>query len=323
VPESESCEVTCQDQTISLTATEYGVLELLTRHPQRIFSQAYLLERLWQAKEMPTENTVRSHIKALRQKLKKAGAGDVIETVYGLGYRLKEVIEEQGAAIGSLESKELGEVGEEIQTPNPQSLTSNSLPQNLVTIWEKHRGQYAERLQVILDAIAQLATGDLNPDLQLRAGREAHTLVGSLGSFNLHQMAQLGVLEQHFKSPSLSSTQASSLSELATILSQLIHHGLVESKTEQIVQNSKQTLQHSKQSIQKSAAGIHSTKEPFPTIQVLIVENDLTLATAIETEAIRWGIQVEIAPTPAVARTLVSKSWPDVILLDLTTSETE
>jgi hypothetical protein len=45
---------------------------------------------LWSFEEPPSENAVRAQIKSLRQKLKKAGAAaDLIETVYGLGYRLK------------------------------------------------------------------------------------------------------------------------------------------------------------------------------------------------------------------------------------------
>ncbi|NEQ24096.1 MAG: response regulator transcription factor, partial [Microcoleus sp. SIO2G3] len=84
-----SCKVTYDGELLRLTAKEYALLELLLRNTQRIFSQSALLDHLWSFEEPPSENTVRAHIKSLRQKLKKAGAPELIETVYGLGYRLK------------------------------------------------------------------------------------------------------------------------------------------------------------------------------------------------------------------------------------------
>lgn len=88
-----TCEVTYQNRALSLTPKEYGILELLLRNSRRVFSSSHLVERLWSSGEIPAEETVRSHIKGLRQKLKAAGApNDVIETVHGLGYRLKQPV---------------------------------------------------------------------------------------------------------------------------------------------------------------------------------------------------------------------------------------
>ncbi len=84
-----SCEVSCQGKLLHLTAKEYALVELFLRNSYRIFSQSDLLNRLWDYEETPSENAVRSHIKSLRKKFHHAGAGDLIETIYGLGYRLK------------------------------------------------------------------------------------------------------------------------------------------------------------------------------------------------------------------------------------------
>lgn len=85
-----NCEVTYNSQLLHLTSKEYALLELFLRNTHRIFSQSALLDHLWSFEEPPSENAVRAHIKSLRQKLKKVGAAaDLIETVYGLGYRLK------------------------------------------------------------------------------------------------------------------------------------------------------------------------------------------------------------------------------------------
>lgn len=86
-----SCQVTYQGRPLALTPKEYGLLELFLRHQRRVFSRAQIVDRLWPYENPPEEETVKAHIKGLRQKLKLAGAPtDLIETVYGFGYRLKQ-----------------------------------------------------------------------------------------------------------------------------------------------------------------------------------------------------------------------------------------
>lgn len=86
------CEVTYQDTLLSLTPKEYRLLEMFLRNGTRVFSRTQILDHLWAFESCPEEDTVRAHIKGLRQKLKSAGAPpDLIQTVYGLGYRLKEI----------------------------------------------------------------------------------------------------------------------------------------------------------------------------------------------------------------------------------------
>jgi DNA-binding response OmpR family regulator len=86
-----NCQVTYQSQPINLTPKEYGLLDLLLRHKGQILSRSAIVEHLWSLEESPTEDTVKAHLKALRKKLRTAGApADLIEGVYGLGYRLKQ-----------------------------------------------------------------------------------------------------------------------------------------------------------------------------------------------------------------------------------------
>ena len=83
-------EVTYQQQLLNLTPKEYSLLELLLRHSRQLFSCGSILERLWTYADTPSEEAVRTHMKGLRHKLKAAGAPtDFVETVYGIGYRLK------------------------------------------------------------------------------------------------------------------------------------------------------------------------------------------------------------------------------------------
>ena len=77
------------DQLLRMRPKEYGILELLLRNSQTVFSNQAILDRVWNSAESPGEEVVRVHVKELRKKLKSAGApSDLIKTVYRTGYRL-------------------------------------------------------------------------------------------------------------------------------------------------------------------------------------------------------------------------------------------
>ena len=85
-------EVTYENQALQLTPKEYSVLELLLRNGRRVLSRSAIIESLWSSVNPPEEETVKAHIKSLRQKLRAVAApDDLIETVHGLGYRLKQI----------------------------------------------------------------------------------------------------------------------------------------------------------------------------------------------------------------------------------------
>ncbi len=83
------CEVKYRDRKVPVTPKEYALLELMLRNRHQVLNRKAILEGLWSYEDdVPDENTVKAHVKGLRQKLRAAGADDLIETVYGLGYRL-------------------------------------------------------------------------------------------------------------------------------------------------------------------------------------------------------------------------------------------
>lgn len=85
-------EVSYEQQPLHLTPKEFSLLELLLRNGRRVLSRAVIIERLWSSENPPEEDTVKAHIKSLRQKLRAVAAPeDLIETVHGLGYRLKQI----------------------------------------------------------------------------------------------------------------------------------------------------------------------------------------------------------------------------------------
>ena len=75
---------TVGDQTVTLTAREFALLETLVRHADQVLSREQLLSHVWGYFFDPTSNLVNVYINTLRKKL----GPDVIETVRGVGYRL-------------------------------------------------------------------------------------------------------------------------------------------------------------------------------------------------------------------------------------------
>jgi DNA-binding response OmpR family regulator len=83
-------EAAYNGHSLSLTPKEFALLELLVTHGRRVLSRSGIIERVWSLDDSPAEETVTSHVRGLRNKLKALGAPeDFIETVHGLGYRLK------------------------------------------------------------------------------------------------------------------------------------------------------------------------------------------------------------------------------------------
>lgn len=76
---------TIDDRTVDLTAREFSLLETLLRHSDQVLSREQLLSHVWGYYFDSTTNLVNVYINSLRKKL----GGDVIETVRGVGYRLR------------------------------------------------------------------------------------------------------------------------------------------------------------------------------------------------------------------------------------------
>ncbi len=74
-------------EPLDLTRTEFDLLHLLLRNPGRAFSRSYLLETVWEQTYVPGDRSVDNAILRLRKKL--GDWGDAIETVWGVGYRLR------------------------------------------------------------------------------------------------------------------------------------------------------------------------------------------------------------------------------------------
>lgn len=78
-----------RDAELVFTVTEFNLLATLMRRPGQVYTRDAIVDRVWGPGHAITDRTIDSHIRRIRKKLADEG-GDVIETVYGLGYRLRE-----------------------------------------------------------------------------------------------------------------------------------------------------------------------------------------------------------------------------------------
>lgn len=81
-------EVSVDGRSIQLTHQEFALLEFLVRNRGRVFSRQQLLERVWGVDYYGGSRTVDIHVRRLRMKL--AAAAKPLETVRGVGYKMKE-----------------------------------------------------------------------------------------------------------------------------------------------------------------------------------------------------------------------------------------
>ena len=88
-PERHTC--TWKNEPVALTVTEFVILQALATRPGVVKSRNALMDAAYDDQVYVDDRTIDSHIKRLRQKLKQAeDSFDMIETLYGVGYRFKE-----------------------------------------------------------------------------------------------------------------------------------------------------------------------------------------------------------------------------------------
>jgi len=272
-----TCKVTYESQPLHLTPKEYGLLEIFLRNSRRVFSQGAILQHLWSFEEPPEEDTVRAHMKGLRQKLKAAGApGDFIETVYGLGYRLK--------LSSSTEKTAPVVVSRENQTQQTMVKVQE--------VWERCQEKISNRVAVIEQATTAVLNDSLGNELRLHAEQEAHKLAGSLGMFGFEGSQLAREIEQMFqgKTP-LGQNQALHLSELLVAL--------------------RRELQRT------TSAPVFEPESVVHLPLLLVVDDDSSLAKQLVMEAAMLGMRIHVAITMAQARDAIFCERPHVVLLNL------
>jgi two-component system phosphate regulon response regulator PhoB len=82
--------VVIDGRNVSLSPTEYRLLEFFMSHPEKVYTRTQLLNNVWGRNVLIDERTVDVHIRRLRKALLKHGRDTVIQTVRGFGYRFSE-----------------------------------------------------------------------------------------------------------------------------------------------------------------------------------------------------------------------------------------
>lgn len=91
--DTKAKKVTIADTVVALTRKEYGILEYLLLHKNRVVSAEELTEHVWDSTFDPFSNTFRYHIHSLKKKLSMVSGTEYIKTVYGQGYMMEEAHE--------------------------------------------------------------------------------------------------------------------------------------------------------------------------------------------------------------------------------------
>ena len=277
-----SCEVIYQGKFLALTPKEYALLELFLRNNRRVFSCGMILEHLWTYQDMPGEEAVRTHIKGLRQKLKAAGApGGLIETVYGIGYRLKPLE---------------GVKTQERSLPSQQAVVSVKI----AGVWERFRGHVSDQISVIETAIAAMTQGSVDAELLAAARLESHSLAGALGTFGFPEGSRLAALiEAALREHETSSPVQTWVSCLRQEISQ------APTSTPELAELAQplplDQIQPSEQAAPK----------------ILLVDDDPKILALLQSLLQPWGLQVSTISDPRQFWPTLESISPDLLVLDV------
>ena len=77
-----------QTELPKITRKEFSILELLLKHPKKVFSKEEIFEYAWEEAYMGETKTLDVHISNIRKKIKSVTSKEYIETIWGIGYRL-------------------------------------------------------------------------------------------------------------------------------------------------------------------------------------------------------------------------------------------
>lgn len=90
VLDTEKCIAAVNGHDAGLTRTEYAILKQLMKNPRRVITKIQLLDCISEDTPDCSENSLRVHISHLRTKLRKESGKDYIESVWGIGFKMKE-----------------------------------------------------------------------------------------------------------------------------------------------------------------------------------------------------------------------------------------
>ena len=297
----KSNKVTYKHQPLRLTQKEYGLLELFLRYPQQVFSRSALIDQVWSAGEFPSEEAVTTHIKGLRRKLKATGLPiDPIETLYGLGYRLKPTPVQTEENISSVQTVAINPLPEE---PLPQ-IDKKKVLEVIAIMTKKLIAILPESIALLHRVAIALNQGNLDPDLRYDGYMEAHRLIGSMGSLGFPEGSSIArEIEQILKSDfALEQTDTTMLRQLITNL---------EASTSAPLKKTVTPI------LSTSQSPSHQPQQQSDRSKVMIVDDDPLILNILRGLLERWELEVIALQDPQQFWQVLESTSPDLLILDL------
>lgn len=330
--EAAKSTISYQDQELTLEPQLYALLELFLRNPHRIFSQHFLLEYLWSNEQSCSQKILHTYVNNLRQTLKQLGlAENLIENIYGLGYRLKSDSESKQATVKITHQK-----NENSRLSSPKNYKKYEIERpedehHLQEVWHKYKHDYYQRLDTVANALNKLHQDYLTADEQEKAIREAHTLAGALGMFGFHDSSQqCREIENNLKSSiQFTTVELEHLEQLLFKVKQEIYGKIEPKKRQSASKITKKTRNHESPAIVKVSQNyspIHSCLIPSylqESPYILVIDDDRALTDVLCSEAILWGFKVNAVSSLAEARNAIASFLPNLVLLDINFPETK
>lgn len=83
--------ISVNGKEVQFAPREFAMLEFFMKHVGQVVSTETLLERVWSSESTASSETIYTCVRAVRKKLKEAGADNFIRTVHGIGYKVENV----------------------------------------------------------------------------------------------------------------------------------------------------------------------------------------------------------------------------------------
>jgi diguanylate cyclase (GGDEF)-like protein len=177
--------------------------------------------------------------------------------------------------------------------PGMSEALHTSPDDTLRALWQQHRAEVLERVDLIERAVGALTAGELDEQLRVEAKRAAHSLIGAIGTFGFITASE-AARELEFELLDPVAARAPAMSELIAAVRHELKSDLIEPG---------------------------STQPANPAngpVRILVVDEDRRLCERIAAEAAARGMLCDTAASPQEARSLCARHRPAIVLLDLT-----
>jgi len=320
-----SAQVTYRQQLLELRSREYKLLELFLRHPLRVFSRNAIIDQIWTSDDLPSEGAVTNLIKDLRQHLKKAGVEEeLIETVYGLGYRLKAAPKKLSDAVSSSEPALT-------VAPHPIAPIDSSQQQQstaaIAQATEWFQASLGQRITVLETVEQALQQETLTPQQRGQAKEEAHRLSGGLGIFGYPKGVPFAQrLEELLTTEvQLDALAIQDFSRQLAALKQVLCQSPVSVIPEAALAEEPKTISLLNESIPalpltsvppSSIVASSNVRMQTSDATIIWIGDDTVISTALIEVLKPWGIQVVHLTQPDRFWQMLTTITPDLLLLD-------